>query len=566
MAERRDEPNIEKGLLLLCWMHVPLVAGVAFMNDGPVLLAVLASTAASLLMMVCARFAPSHLVVVTGLALMTQPAMLVGLFAGHPWQVDMHMYFFAMAAVLTLLASVTALWAATVFVAVHHLAFNFVIPELVYPGGSDLFRALLHGAILVFETGMLTWVVLNRKAQNEIIRAEMRRVEKESAKLSEAQAKIEEERKRSDVDFARMSESLNNSLGAVVKLAQTGDFDSRIDHVFRNPTLAALSEEVNRLLDNVGTCIRTTRNSVRNIAEGDLSTKMEGDFSGELLDLKNDVNASICRLGELVVAIEQATNEVDASVCELVDTSRVLSAGADRQNSSLEATAKIVSEISSRSRDNAAQASEIHGKMNVAGNQAGTGEAVVAQAIDAMSRIKDSSSRINEIITVIDSISFQTNLLALNAAVEAARAGEAGKGFAVVAMEVRSLAQRSADAASDISDIIQASAAEVEEGVRLVNSTGDALNGISDTIREVSESVERIASISSSQSEHMQTVDGSLGDLFNLTTHNRQTAERTEREAQKLVSASKNLNDALIAYTGHGSVPKIGKPGLKAAS
>lgn len=203
----------------------------------------------------------------------------------------------------------------------------------------------------------------------------------------------------------------------------------------------------------------------------------------------------------------------------------------------------------------------------MAGQQAGQGEAVVSQAIVAMSRIKDSSSRIGEITSVIDSISFQTNLLALNAAVEAARAGEAGKGFAVVAMEVRSLAQRSADAAKDISDIIEASAAEVEEGVRLVNSTGDALNGISDTIREVSQNVEQIARISSSQSENMQSVDGSLGQLFSLTSDNRQTAERTESEARKLVAASRHLNDALRAYTGDSGLENSNpaSPAIRAA-
>jgi methyl-accepting chemotaxis protein len=162
------------------------------------------------------------------------------------------------------------------------------------------------------------------------------------------------------------------------------------------------------------------------------------------------------------------------------------------------------------------------------------GGAVVAQAVSAMARIEESSRRISDIISVIDEIARQTNLLALNAAVEAARAGEAGRGFAVVASEVRSLAQRSAQAAKDIKDLITNSSGQVQEGVDLVNRAGVSLNEIMESIKEVAAIVADIANASAEQAAGIDQINKALSQMDEVTQQNSALVEQNAATAKTL--------------------------------
>src|SRR5882724_8437756 len=164
--------------------------------------------------------------------------------------------------------------------------------------------------------------------------------------------------------------------------------------------------------------------------------------------------------------------------------------------------------------ENALQANQFAGGTREVADRGGS---VVAQAVKAMSRIEDSSRKISDIIGVIDEIARQTNLLALNAAVEAARAGEAGRGFAVVASEVRSLAQRSSQAAKDIKDLIVNSSMQVKDGVDLVNRAGTSLNEIVGSIKQVASIVSDIASASSEQSTGIDQINKALSQMDEVT-------------------------------------------------
>jgi methyl-accepting chemotaxis protein len=176
------------------------------------------------------------------------------------------------------------------------------------------------------------------------------------------------------------------------------------------------------------------------------------------------------------------------------------------------------------------------------------GGAVVAEAVTAMAKIEDSSRKIADIIGVIDEIARQTNLLALNAAVEAARAGDAGRGFAVVASEVRSLAQRSSQAAKDIKDLITSSTVQVKEGVDLVNRTGASLTEIVESIKKVAEIVADIASASVEQSAGIEQVNKALTQMDEVTQQNSALVEENAATAKTLEHQAKAMDERVAFF------------------
>ena len=195
-------------------------------------------------------------------------------------------------------------------------------------------------------------------------------------------------------------------------------------------------------------------------------------------------------------------------------------------------------EISVTVRKNAENAQQANTLTAGTREVADRGGAVVANAVEAMSRIEDSSRKISDIIGVIDEIARQTNLLALNAAVEAARAGDAGRGFAVVASEVRSLAQRSSQAAKDIKDLIGNSTTQVKEGVDLVNRAGASLKEIVDSIKHVSDIVADIATASTEQATGLDQVNKALGQMDEVTQQNSALVEENAATAKTLEQQS----------------------------
>ncbi|PZN96643.1 MAG: hypothetical protein DCF30_17270 [Hyphomicrobiales bacterium] len=177
-----------------------------------------------------------------------------------------------------------------------------------------------------------------------------------------------------------------------------------------------------------------------------------------------------------------------------------------------------------------------------------TGGDIVKNATDAMARIEEASKKISEITGVIDGIAFQTNLLALNAAVEAARAGDAGRGFAVVAAEVRALAQRSSDAAKDITGLIASSDAEVTEGVKLVRLTGETLEQIVNASAAVSTTVQEIASASGEQANGIDEMSQTVSHMDEITQQNAALAEQSAASARTLLDQIAQLNRLISTF------------------
>jgi methyl-accepting chemotaxis protein len=304
--------------------------------------------------------------------------------------------------------------------------------------------------------------------------------------------------------------------------------------------------------------IRNTAATLADIADGDgdLTRRLPGKGGDELGDLERSFNRFADRMHELIVKVREAATGVSQASLQLTGASDSISGAAQEQASSLEETAASLEEITAtikQNADNAKLASQLAG---AARDVAEKGGAVVSTAVDAMTEINGSSRRIADIITTIDEIAFQTNLLALNAAVEAARAGEQGRGFAVVASEVRSLAQRSAQAAKEIKVLIEDSVHKVQDGTKLVNRSGETLAEIVTAVKRVTDVVTEIAAASREQAVGVEEVNRAVTSMDQATQSNAAQTEELSATAGHLSDQARDVLDLVQRFkiTATGSV------------
>jgi methyl-accepting chemotaxis protein len=318
------------------------------------------------------------------------------------------------------------------------------------------------------------------------------------------------------------------------------------DEVLRRQTIEAeaqarAAEERTLLADEQAHVVESLAEGLRSLSAGDLTFRLPEKFPEAYRQVKDDFNAAISGLQETIQAIVAATREVASTAAEISTSTADLSQRTEEQAAGLEETSSSMEEISSTVKKNADNAQKANQLTAGTGVVADRGGAVVAQTVSAMARIEESSRKISDIISVIDEIARQTNLLALNAAVEAARAGEAGRGFAVVASEVRSLAQRSSQAAKDIKDLITSSSGQVQEGVELVNKAGGSLTEIVESIKKVAAIVSEIASASAEQSTGIDQVNTALTQMDEVTQQNSALVEQNAAAAKSLEAQSQAM-------------------------
>ncbi|SMC96312.1 methyl-accepting chemotaxis protein [Rhizobium sp. RU36D] len=294
--------------------------------------------------------------------------------------------------------------------------------------------------------------------------------------------------------------------------------------------------------------VSTLGDALKRLCSGDFGFQLTEPFAADFEFLRHDLNTSVRQLcgtfQEISASVEvlaEGTREINQGVSDL-------SRRTESQAASLEETAAALEEITANVGSSAQRAQEARGVAGTAKQSAEQSGEVVARAVAAMSRIEDSSSKISNIISVIDEIAFQTNLLALNAGVEAARAGEAGRGFAVVAQEVRELAQRSAKAAKEIKDLIQNSATEVSTGVKLVSDTGNALRNISQLIVDINDHIVAISTASKEQSTGLLEVNSSVNGMDQTTQQNAAMVEESSAAAATLSQETQKLAGMMAQF------------------
>jgi methyl-accepting chemotaxis protein len=283
------------------------------------------------------------------------------------------------------------------------------------------------------------------------------------------------------------------------------------------------------------------------IADGDLSTDVQlraGDETSLLFAMKSMRD----RLARIVSEVRHGTDAIASASGEIASGNLDLSSRTEEQASSLEETASSMEELTSTVKQNADNARQANVLAQTASNVAGQGGDVVAQVVQTMGSINDSSKKIVDIITVIDGIAFQTNILALNAAVEAARAGEQGRGFAVVAGEVRTLAQRSAAAAKEIKALIGDSVDKVEAGTKLVDQAGSTMTEVVSSIQRVTDIMAEISAASQEQTSGIEQINQAVSQMDNVTQQNAGLVEEAAAASEALQSQAAKLAELVSVF------------------
>ena len=353
-----------------------------------------------------------------------------------------------------------------------------------------------------------------------------------------------------DVKMAIPHAEMRNEIGLMAKATQALQEKIRERHVLADRQAAQELEISNEREQNLrqqqdeaheqARVVSVIGRALEDLARGDLTVRC-GDLGASYAGLRNNFNEALSHLEAAMGRVNAKGNDIGLSKEEIRRASNELSQRTERQAASLEETSAALDELTVAVRQTAEGADEASKRVHAVSAEASRSDAVVAQAIEAMSGIEKSSAEISKIIGVIDEIAFQTNLLALNAGVEAARAGESGKGFAVVAQEVRELAQRSAAAAKEIKDQIARSSGQVDQGVRLVGEAGEALKRISNQIKAANEIVSKIAHSASEQDTTLRSISSSMNQLDAATQQNAAMAEETTASAETLAADTEDL-------------------------
>jgi methyl-accepting chemotaxis protein len=389
--------------------------------------------------------------------------------------------------------------------------------------------------------------IAQEKADSERAAAEEKLKRERDAAAQKAQADRQSAAER-DAATARLMNEFDAAVGGIVRAAMAGDFSQRVPLVGKEGVIRNLAEALNTMCDNLGKAFDDVVRMFGALSEGDLTQRITAEYQGGFATLKQNANLTAQRLSETVTEIKVAAGEVSSASAEIATSTTDLSQRTEEQASSLERTSAAMEEITVTVRKNADNAQQANERASRTREAAERGGQVVTSAVEAMARIDEASHKMSDIISVIDEIARQTNLLALNAAVEAARAGEAGRGFAVVATEVRSLAQRSSQAAKDISNLITNSSGQVKGGVELVNRAGTALNEIVESIKGVADIVSDIATASAEQSTGLDQVKEALTQMDEATQQNSALVEENAATAKTLADQSATMGEQMSFF------------------
>ncbi|WP_303871255.1 methyl-accepting chemotaxis protein [Acetobacterium wieringae] len=358
-------------------------------------------------------------------------------------------------------------------------------------------------------------------------------------------------------EYARVIEGFNNTLDVVIdpiraasstlnQLAR-GNLTVTMDGNFKGQH-GKIKDDMNRTISFLKQYVDEITTVLEKIGQGDLTQEITNHYLGDFIAIKNAINNITARLSTVMGEIIEAASQVDSGSRQISDGGQQLSRGTTEQASSIQELSASIEEVTEKTKRNAISANEASDRAIEVRSNAQVGNEQMKKMVSSMADINESSHNISKVIKVIDDIAFQTNILALNAAVEAARAGQHGKGFAVVAEEVRTLAARSAEAAKETTSLIEGSITKVEAGTLIADKTADGLTEILNQIEKVASLVESIARASNDQASEIAQITMGLDQVSQVVQTNSATAEESAAASQELSSQSEMLKEMMMAF------------------
>jgi len=335
--------------------------------------------------------------------------------------------------------------------------------------------------------------------------------------------------------------AVEKEVAAFVVAATMGDFTKRFDLQGKEGFLRELGEGLNQLLHASETGLDEVALILGALSRGDLTKTITNDYQGTFGQLKDNTNATVEKLENIILQIKEASDCINVGAKEIASGNNDLSHRTEQQAASLEQTAASMEELTSSVQHNTENAKQTNLLAIAAAETADQGGAAVGQVVATMNDIKESSLKIEEIILVIDDIAFQTNILAINAAIEAARAGVNGQGFAVVAGEVRNLAQRAAASAAEIKALIEDAVKKIDDGSELAVQAGSTMEDVVNSIRGVTDMMSEITAASIEQRAGIEQVNLAINQMDNVTQQNAALVEQAAAAAESLEEQAQTL-------------------------
>jgi methyl-accepting chemotaxis protein len=545
-----SQATASRGLVVASTCMLPIIVLAAWLaNTNPVVASSL-SAAFIALGWVSQRLDAQNARYGSSIAIVGQAIAVTSALAGHPWQVDMHMTFFAGLAALVLLVDVKAIIVATGLIVLHHLSISLAVPALIYPSfdiWENVARTMLHGAIVAAESAALIFAVLVRtRMQAQAVKRELdltsaRQLAADMlAKAEAARELAESERVKADV-LTKSAKEAQERIAMESERAEAAHQAARVLEAQESERRATTLREQNAV-------VNALKAALASLSDGDLTVEIETSFPHDYETLRSDFNAAVERLRAAIGHVAEMSTQIQSEASAIGVAADSLAKRTERQAATLEETSAAMTELTSKVKNSAHLAKEAEVSTATARDEAVKGGEVVEKAIEAMRRIEESSQKIDRINSVIDEVAFQTNLLALNAGVEAARAGDAGRGFAVVASEVRALAQRCADAAKEITSVVMDASKQVAEGVGLVGQTGTVLSAITESVAVAAKRVSVIADSATAQSHSLMEISSAVQDLDTVTQHNANMFVETSSACQSLDTATDQMKEMVARF------------------
>lgn len=489
-------------IIKLLWLHIPLLLVAAFAVGntdklvGTVLLAVLLSAVPTYFYQTRQMETFRYL---STASYMLMVGLLVFIFRGHPWQIDIHMYFFAALAITAAFCDWRVILVAAGVTAAHHILFNLIVPAWVFPDGGSFARVVVHAVVLIFQTVALTWLVHRIQAATvEADRAQGAMVAADEAQKAFAEAEEEKQRAQEALHEAEMAKIETE------KLQQQAIEEAEKNAQKMHQQRLALADQV----------------------------------EGSISQIVDDIAAVVTSLS----AQADQMSQVSATTHEKLDVARMSS----------QMVFDSVSEMAGNAQDISSAMSDVSTKVQSNNGLAGEAGQHAAESKRSISDLVDQANKVSSVLQMINDISEQTNLLALNATIEAARAGEAGRGFAVVASEVKHLAGESAKAVEEIATLVsniknssEETIAVNDKVVTLIERIGQTSSQVHQSVIDQSEATISIATMAKQATEDTQNASDSVKNMDALVGDVSQSSVETNEAAQVLSDKSRILTETL---------------------